>query len=452
MKIKISNKIIWALFIAVIAGLVVLQAVWLYNSYQSKTQDLHKQIQDILEVSIKDEVSNRLNQAKSKRADAYQVVWYKEDGPKEIEQSDSIILNTEEVFEAGFYQSILNIGYLKFQIDTLDSLFHNELQKAEINATYNICYRDSNGIILEQSGDSLLLNDETAFRSDAMLIVNGQRVQVTADIAVPFVIRRMINILILSVLLIITIGVIAYLLTKRLLNEQKLNQFRNDFVNAFTHNMKTPLGQVLTTLENINGKKYGERPDLLEKHTNLAFLSVYKIQRQIEQMLAISKSEADSLPLNREDTDMQALMEGLKARFDVSGTKPVSIETSCNPEHLIARIDRQLMEDVISNLLDNAIKYSGESVKIVMDCSVKGNNLIFKVIDNGLGISDEDRKKIFEKYERGAAFARPDGAKGFGLGLNYVQKVVSAHGGNVQLFSTLGQGSEFRIILPEAPL
>ncbi|MDR2147126.1 MAG: HAMP domain-containing histidine kinase [Tannerella sp.] len=449
MQISLNAKAIWVLFIILIAGMMGTQAVWTLATYLFQKDRMQKQVSEFIMKSIDNEAQIRMSQMRGDHKEEFE---NEGDSTFVIYSSEDTVTfdrtNSPEMLKTEVFQVITERRGYPFRIDSLDSLLNGGFQRYKIES-YIICYMDSGGTIFEQRGNPLLLNDKDAFRSDSIPIVNGNKVQIVAQFGMQTAIKTMlIGLSSFSFILMFTVGFIAFLLTRRLLTEKKLNHFRNDFVNAFTHNMKTPLSQVLTTLENINGEKYNARPDLLKKHGNLAFLSVYKIQRQIEQMLAISRSEADNLMLNRADTDIRALVEGLKARFEILKTKPVSIESSYSPEHLTAYIDRQLIEDVVSNLVDNAIKYSDESVNIQIDCSVKDNYLIIKVKDNGFGISEEDRTKIFEKYERGAAFGRQDGAKGFGLGLNYVRRVVLAHSGKIQLISMLGQGSEFIVILP----
>ncbi len=110
-------------------------------------------------------------------------------------------------------------------------------------------------------------------------------------------------------------------------------------------------------------------------------------------------------------------------------------------------MDKTLIKNAIANLIENSIKYSGDLVVVEIDSYINHNQLFIKVKDNGYGISDDDKTKIFDKFERGAAVKRK-GAKGFGLGLNYVKRVVEAHGGIVVLYSKEGAGSEFTMILP----
>ena len=112
------------------------------------------------------------------------------------------------------------------------------------------------------------------------------------------------------------------------------------------------------------------------------------------------------------------------------------------PDMGIANADATLLSNAVSNLIDNAVKYSGNSVTINIRCEQKDNNVFLHIKDNGYVMSEKDQAKVFTMFERGKAVVRQQ-ARGFGLGLGYVKSVVEAHGGAVHLFSKEGEGSEF---------
>jgi len=109
--------------------------------------------------------------------------------------------------------------------------------------------------------------------------------------------------------------------------------------------------------------------------------------------------------------------------------------------------DPFLMENVLNNLIDNAMKYSEEEVKIEVFAGLSNSRLEFRLIDNGFGIAENELKHIFDNFERGNK-VQGKGIDGFGIGLNYVNKVVHAHKGTIEVTSQEGVGTEFRIFLP----
>ncbi|MPN10122.1 Sensor histidine kinase WalK [bioreactor metagenome] len=134
-------------------------------------------------------------------------------------------------------------------------------------------------------------------------------------------------------------------------------------------------------------------------------------------------------------------------KFKVQAKKPVEFKISFTPENIHMQLDTTLISNAVSNLIDNAIKYSGNSVTINIRCEQKDNNVFLHIKDNGYGMSEKDQAKVFTMFERGKAVARQQ-AKGFGLGLSYVKSVVEAHGGAVNLSSKEGEGAEFVLVLP----
>ncbi|MDR2145180.1 MAG: HAMP domain-containing histidine kinase [Tannerella sp.] len=449
MDIKVGNKIIWSLFIIAIVGLLLLQSIWSYNLYQSEKQDLYKQIQNILDISIENEVVHRYNQYENRLKNEMSLT---NNNSKEA-TNDSIEVNEEEVLEAGVFQTILDRRNYKFNIDTLDSIFYNELQKADIDVTYNICYRDSNRIIIEQRGDSLLLNKKNVFHSDSMLIIDGQRVQVIADIGVPAVIKRMIWLLIGTVIGFMVIGLLIYILLKDSLNQRKINQLKNDFIHTMIHDMKSPLTIIKNTVFFLKEKQFSDEEK--DKYAKIINTSIDNILEFVDKTLVLAKMESKTFSLSKIDVNIPQFITEIKEAYSVKRNKDVYITVSFNLEEDWFYADPTQLKRAVGNLLENAIKYSGNPVHIDIECVTVDSQLHISVKDDGFGISPQNLHHIFDKFERGAAVGRKDGATGFGLGLSFVKEVAQAHGGDVRVFSEENRGSSFILILPEteeAPL
>lgn len=147
---------------------------------------------------------------------------------------------------------------------------------------------------------------------------------------------------------------------------------------------------------------------------------------------------------------LRSMLDDLIEKFSAKADKPVHFSLALEAETVVA--DGEFLKEAISNLIDNAIKYSGASVAITISsfCKLDGA-VVIKVKDNGFGIPLKDQSRIFEKYERASATerSRKGGASGFGLGLNYVFRVAEAHGGTVEVESIEGEYSEFSLSLPQ---
>lgn len=440
-----KTKNVWmVLFIAIIT-LLVFQTIWLYNTYNMKKVDLNNLINTGLSKAIEKEVVLRSN----KHIEDEEFIYDPQINLSNY--SEKLIIDNEDVLEAGIFQQVLNFMGYPFNINTLDSIFQDELQKAKLPAKHLLTYKDSTGTILEQTGNLPKKKIDKAFHTESLLIVDGKRVQAIVDIKPSVVIKQMAGLLIASFLMLIIIAFCVVYQTKTVFTQLHLNKLRRDFTNALTHDMKTPLGSINIVLSNFRSGIWDNKPEKREYYGKIGMDQVANLLAIIDKILTIARLEKNNLILDIAKADIHTIIRELKERFSVSDQdeKQVVIQTSIDiNEDDDIYIDETLIKNAIANLIENAIKYSGETVKIKIDCFILNDNQLFiRVTDNGSGVSDENKEKIFELFERGAATGKK-GARGFGIGLNYVKRVSEAHGGIVSLYSNKGEGCEFTIILP----
>ena len=442
-----KTTVIWLVTMMAIVSLLSFQALILFDSYQSKKKEIELNINTLMHESVKNEVMIRREKSDLKEgASVIDNNTFKEN-PK-FHSHEIFDLNEKEMIEAGIYQQLVhNYGY-PFNILTLDSIFQSELQTANLSYCYVLYFRDSTGLVIEQTNDLSPKQLKKAFQTDSLLIIHGNRVQAFVVISPPSVYKQIAGLLISSCMVVFFLFFCIGYLIKNIFTQLKLNQLKNDFINSFTHNLKSPIGTIKTVLTKFITGGFDNFPVIKEKHGKVGIAQVDNLLMQTEQILTVAKLEEGQLGLNRSHSDMNEMIQELKDKFSVSNEKFISIHTSVsigNDVNIL--IDRTLIQEAISNLIDNSIKYSGDSVEIIVDCDIVGKTLQIRVKDNGYGISEKDQRTIFEKFERGAAVKRKE-AKGFGLGLNFVRRVVEAHGGFVKLYSHLGEGSEFSLLLP----
>ncbi|MCA8942958.1 MAG: PAS domain-containing protein [Planctomycetes bacterium] len=230
---------------------------------------------------------------------------------------------------------------------------------------------------------------------------------------------------------------------------RRLEKVRRDFVSNVSHELKTPLTAMRGFVETLL-----DDPDVdLEIRTR--FLE--RIRNQTERMqslvldqLTLAKLEANEAPLDRQRVDLRPLVESSLATIEpIASTK--SLRIGFEPSLLAAEVegDRELLRQVVTNLIDNAVKYTPDEGRVVVRLMVDDANVTFSVEDSGLGLSAEDRRRVFERFYR-VDSARSRDVGGTGLGLSIVRNVAVAHGGDVSVESELGKGSTFRVRLPRA--
>lgn len=236
----------------------------------------------------------------------------------------------------------------------------------------------------------------------------------------------------------------------RLLRMQsRLKQFQKDFTYAMVHDMKSPLNSILMGAHSLGSGKLVDKPEKEQKYKQIMVEECEHLLALSGRVLLLTQLDKGYLQLNIEELPLRPLIDDLTAKILLKASKKVQF---CTLYHRCEAVyaDAFCLREVLSNLLDNAIKYSRDEVKIDIICeSEKGFSKI-KVCDNGLGIPVKDQLRIFNRFERSAAAARSGkgGAKGFGLGLNYVQQVMLAHDGRVEVESEEGRFSEFTLYFP----
>lgn len=238
------------------------------------------------------------------------------------------------------------------------------------------------------------------------------------------------------------------LLYRNLRNQQRLTEQKNQFISNITHELKTPIATVSVAIEAIRNFGAGDNAERRSEYLDISQKELQRLSLLVDKVLKLSMFENNKLELNREKTDLLALARevtgSMRLQFEKANAR-VELETSGDDFTLDA--DRLHLASVMFNLLDNALKYSGEAPEITLLLRAKAQELEIEVRDNGIGIPPAYTKKIFEKFFRVPQGDRHN-TKGYGLGLSYVAGIVHRHGGTIEVTSDIGKGSSFLITLP----
>lgn len=430
---------IWTTFIIAIIVLFLSQVFWLHNMYYLKKTDLEERLNMILVEAVQKELDKRflyseqqLKKSPNKKGDSFKFTLDNDEVQKE-----GLLAQQNEAM-----QRMMLFENFEFDLSVLDSIYNGMLEQDGIEIEYNLYYQDS-AQILDSVGDSSL----RGIKSVEVPIVNNAKVQATYSITMPLVLSQMVWMLVVSVLMFLMIIICFVYQLRVIITQRRLTRLRDDFSNALVHDMKTPLGTIYMAVDQWGKGVLDKSPELRSKFADTAIAQVLNLQALVDKILTIAYLEQNKLTLEPKIMDLSKMVQGLVDKFSIQAKKPVkfTIDIDMESTHIVA--DPTYLTNAVSNLIDNAIKYSGDSVEIDINCHSDNSKLFIEVSDNGFGISDKDREKIFEKFERGAAVRRK-GAKGFGLGLNYVRRVMNAHGGTVSLSSIEGQGAKFVLYMP----
>lgn len=233
-----------------------------------------------------------------------------------------------------------------------------------------------------------------------------------------------------------------------ILEQKKLSELKTDFINNMTHEFKTPIATIDFAVANIENEKILQQPAAILKFIDVIKKENRRMNRQVEQVLEAAIADRKALKLDLDTFDLHELI------YQISTTAEVEIKSK---QGYISRLlqakkveilgDKVQLSNVISNLLDNAQKYSPNPPIITISTTNTADTVTFSVSDQGKGMTAEEQEKVFEKFYR-VPTGNLHKVKGFGLGLSYAKAVIEQHGGNITLTSKLGEGSTFTVILP----
>jgi two-component system, OmpR family, phosphate regulon sensor histidine kinase PhoR len=232
-----------------------------------------------------------------------------------------------------------------------------------------------------------------------------------------------------------------------LYRQKFFNETQKDFVNNFTHEFKTPLAVIKIAADVLQQKNIIERPDRLNNYAGIINEQTSHLQAQVQRLLEIAYTDRSSLPLEKESFDANTLIqEAINDLQPLIEQKQAVIKTMFAQQASMVKADKSYLRLCFINLIENAIKYSS-SPEIHITTIADNNDFSISVKDNGIGIAKAHQKKIFERFYR-ITEGELHTSKGFGLGLNFVKKVIDTHNGKIEVESEPGKGSTFTIKIP----
>jgi signal transduction histidine kinase len=253
-----------------------------------------------------------------------------------------------------------------------------------------------------------------------------------------------------STLLVLVVLLCGIALTIRATDrEARLAQAKSNFVSNVSHELKTPLSLLSLFSEILELGRVNSEEKKMEYYRIIRHESL-RLNKMIDNILDFSKIEAGRKAYVFAGGDMAEVIEDVLSSYRYQITNSgFDIRTNIQPCLPPVLIDRDAMAQAVSNLLDNAIKYSGEVKQLSITAETLGSHLSIEIADHGIGIPRAEQAKIFEKFYRAGDGLVHD-VKGSGLGLSLVKHIIEAHHGTISVESHVGQGSRFRILLPLA--
>ncbi|MFZ5554547.1 MAG: sensor histidine kinase [Bacteroidota bacterium] len=342
----------------------------------------------------------------------------------------------------------------RVNLHDLDSILKNRLGENGVKTDYLFAVANDKKV-------PLLFKDKSSEKMSEKILEDGYSVHLSAGnmfneplylhIYFPnkksFLLGQMWAVMIISlVLILLVIGAFFYTIAT-ILRQKKLSAIKNDFINNMTHELKTPISTIALAGEALSDKDISINDSQKQVYINMIRDENKRLGTLVENVLQTAIIDKGELKLKNEKVNMGELITDLISNFSIQvSNRNGSIEKKLNDNDLTVTGDRVHLTNVLYNLLDNANKYSGEP-KIKVSAWRQNGHVLVSVKDNGVGISKENQKKIFDKLYRVPAGNLHD-VKGFGLGLSYVKAIVEKHNGKINVESEPGKGSNFTIEIP----
>ncbi len=320
-----------------------------------------------------------------------------------------------------------------------DSLLRLNLARADILLPYRLS-------VVGDDGELLALGEDVARPRTFDIPVGSERASVVRlSIENPnrTFLREMSGLAVSSVLTVLLLTFTLVYLLRTLFRQKTLERMRVDFTHNITHELKTPIAVAYAAGDALLNFGADDDPSRREKYLRVVQTQLDTLSGMVERILALSLE--DDLRLDRQRVELLPVARGIVESHELRGIGSFRIDV---PEDLTVNADPFQLNIALSNLVDNALKYSAPSPEVGIAAFGGKGGVTIRVIDNGIGIPVAERERIFEKLYR-----IPTGdlhnVKGFGLGLYNVRRIVERHGGRVEVASASGRGSAFTLYFPD---
>ncbi|WP_299223246.1 HAMP domain-containing sensor histidine kinase [uncultured Aquimarina sp.] len=462
MKQKVNTLIITSI-IALLA-LCGIQAYLIHNTYQLK--------KDVFIRETKSAINNIDN---TKEMDSLAELWY------------TYLSESLAEYKKNNIQKKEALNRFKPKTDSLNDLFISYYKKeiASRNLEYDIQYKkDIKSIVIFEEekmdtifsaatgGDAYVFGEKFPKEDEVMMSkarwftdldyeneINEGSIKMSLDIEVRtvdyiniigwkrIVFKQMATLFIFSVLLFLFVVSLFFYSIRNLIRQKKLADIKTDFINNITHELKTPLATLGIASKSLRKAEIQNSSDAFANTLDILDRQNIRLQNLVDQVVTNSLG-SEEIVLKKEEVLDDTYFQNVLKDFELSvQNKSVSIVSKIEFREVHLNIDKFMFTTALLNVLDNAVKYGKEKVEIVFRTYLKDDHYEISIHDNGIGISEKEQRKIFEKFYRVSKGDVHD-VKGLGLGLFYTSQIVKAHQGTISLESKPDLGTTFTIVLP----
>ena len=498
---KLPYKGITVIILLAIASVLAMQAYWLTGLYRSMMESKENAIERSIREADNQELFARINEVKKNYPDK-SLVSYGQGGKDQYKISALVNLNVDSMqyystvettqtkvfaekkgnsvivadsgkfkssqkdsasvpnqatigdftleIQRGLHFAVHKLG-IEVNLRRFDYLLTQELAKDNITAPHytQIVNLDKKSIVATNAPVKL---DPSRFTIHQMIyddVSDRLAYRIYMKPTNKLVLEEMTGVFSSSLLIVVILCIAFWYLIHVMRRMKSVDEMKEDFTHNITHELKTPIAVAYAA----NDALLNFSSDIPASERNKKYLNIIQEQLKhlsglVEQILSMNMEQRRGFVLNHEDIALKSLIDELISRHKLKAEKDVDFAEEIIPENLTVRADRLHLYNMISNLIDNAVKYSPAPAWISIKALNYHHNIYISVADRGPGIEKDKQNHVFDKFYRVPQGNRHD-VKGYGLGLYYVKTLAEKHHGEVTLESTPGKGSIFTLILPE---
>jgi signal transduction histidine kinase len=461
-------KLVLGLVFAFLVILDLLQILWLFNNYDKERKQYAQTLSSAIgEASFRYQLLNI--RKKGNEAATFYIISSNDTIANEylkLPGKEKVIFEARQIsldsIEGGLgHSQLIQMQTRKtFDLKIFDSLFKASLSKKEIYVSYILdtftnpaqtkkhVARKKGGDVIPSKAEYPIRHKDYPVTTSSMLINTYGNVFVYASFRPypQFILKKMLWPLISSLFIFLITNLALVFVIKTLRQQKKLNEIKNDFINNMTHELRTPITIATSAIDAILNHHGLEDKEKARSYLQTSKGELLHLDHLVEKILNIAIEDKNDLELKFEKVNIRSLFSTIIDNHALTAVKKVKFKLNADA-NLEVFADKMHIANALNNIIDNAIKYSKESVRVDIDCSMEDNKVLICIKDNGIGINKEHLDQIFDPF-----FRVPHGnlhdVKGFGLGLSYVKNVIEKHGGTIEVESNHQQGSIFILTLP----
>lgn len=436
---KIDNKHRF-LIIAVISVVMIAayEGYWLSGLYKSQRQSLEMQISSLISKSELAAYSFQLKREQLTDSIAFlspdnlsKIVSIKRDSSSD-NKTRSIRVYRRDDFNKQVASSVTSPEFNEM----MDSILFQNFKEAGIDEIFRPL--DTPDVV-----------SDTDSASAGYIIVKstlGKKLySFDTGLMTGYILLNMSGIIFTSLMVVAIVIFSFWFFINTLKKQMELDEMKSSFTSNITHELKTPIAVAYAANDALLNYGLADNPVKREEYLLDTKEQLEKLSALVERILSMSMKERGNFRLEVSETNIRDMFEKIVQETRLRTAKACDIQIEAD-DNLTAVFDAKLMSSVVSTLVDNAVKYSGESVRILLKAIRKSDKLFISVSDNGIGIAQEHQRLVFEKFYR-VPHGDVHEVKGYGIGLYFAKTIVERHGGRISLTSTPGNGSTFTIEL-----